>query len=528
MQKYWDRKQWKRAEGLWRRLRRGLHWLSVFFFITLFLAGLALALPWKVLHVLALIPAALILIPHHRRKYLYLTVAILLGGVLVWIHLPERAPEAWRTYHFSMYEDPEVLSSPQNAAVYYEAVFETFGDRIYTFPVADEREDLLTFNAAWHSVSHPQLSRWLREHEGGIARLVEAASMERCRFERPIDLQKFHGQKRRVKLMRTWSNILIRSANEDLGADRKPEALEKMLAVLGMGRHLYQQQNLIDQAAGFSMEVRSIRALHRYIVEYGQEEAELERIENRLRQLNTGWPPVWKRILHQEKIRVKNIIGMFYQQNEKGESRISRNLGQGLKESLDYPAYRFLGYNRTSRLLSILLWFAVPSDPEAAAKLVDQRFDYYGQKVESGEFLGGKQIGRIWQSGLNLRSAVDWMARQQVRFYTALQRHHQVHETYRRVTHILAEIQRHHLSTGQWPASLDELMGPEPAGAYSDPLSGQAFVYKTTGKGFLLYGVGANQRDDEGVNDAGQGKDDIVFWPPLRAEDLETDFYGIP
>lgn len=523
MKKYWDRKTWERTTGFWRKLLKGLRWLAILFFTALFFVGLVLALPWKVQAVLALIPVVGIFVPHGKQKYVWMALTVVLVGVYVWIHLPEEGTSAWGPYRFEASENREILTNPRNAAVHYRAIFEEYDDSIFTYPLADSREDLLTFNAPWQSVSHPRLSEWMQWFEEGMDGIIAAAGMDLCRFEKPADLRTFQQQKRRIKMMKTWSNILIRSANEDLGAGREARATEKMLAVLGMARHLYQQENLLDQASGFALEARAARALHRLVIEHAREEVAFERIASEYERIDTGWPRVWGPILQLEKMRVKNIVGMFYQVDVEGRTRISRHLGQGLHEALDYPAYSFLAYNRMSRLLAVLLWFGVPSNPEAAADLVDQRFDHYSERVQRGEQIGGIRRGTIWQGGLNLRSIIDWLAREQVNYYYPLRRQDLQHEALRRVTRILREIKQSYLRTGAWPASLDELIGPEPAGLYFDPVSELPFMYRISGEGFLLYSVGANGRDDGGTHAPGEGKDDTIFWPPLRSEETDAD-----
>lgn len=528
MKKHGDRKTWGQAAGLWRRLLQGLRWLVVAALTVLFFVGLFLELPWKLLVLLALIPLVVLLVPHRLQKYVWLTLTLLLLGLFIWIHLPEENTAQWGPYRFEMHENPELLTNPRNAAVHYQAIFDHYGDSIFTYPLIDEQEDLLTFRAPWQAVSHPHLSEWLRLHEEGINRMVEVARMELCRFEKPIDLRKFQKQKWRIKQMKTWSNILIRSANEDLGCGRDEAALEKMLAVLGMARHLYAQGNLLDQATGFALESRAARALHRYLIEHTQAADDLEVIERHYQQIQTGWPEVWASILPLEKIRVKNSVGLFYQVNKEGRTRISRNLGQGLHESLDYPAYRFLAYNRVSRLMAICLWLSIPSNPETVANIVDEQFDRYSRVAEQGEDIEASRQRAIWLGGANLRAVTDWLARQQVSFYYPLSRQARQHEALDRVTRILGEIKQVYLRTGVWPGSLEELVGPEPAGLYFDPTSELPFVYRLTGEGFLLYSVGKNGCDDGGENNPLQGQDDIVFWPTFGSRIFEDIAIEMP
>ena len=505
------------------RFLSALRWLSLIVCTAAFVAGLLLALPWKCLVFLAIFPITGFFVPRKKQKYIWLILMLLLIAVYIWIHLPESNTSTWRAYRFEVSDPPEVLSSSLNAAVQYQAIFEQFGDSIFEYPIANEQEDLLTFHAPWRSFSHPLLSEWLAKHQDGIDRIIEAAFMDFCRFEKPADLRKFQQQKARIKYMKTWSNILIRSANEDLGSGRNIEAIEKMLAVLGMARHHYAQENLLDQAVGFALESRAIRALHRFIIEHAEEQTTMQMILDWYAQIEPNWPQVWSPILQLEETRIKNLVGMFYQLNEAGRTRISRNLGQGLHEALDYPEYRFLAYNRVSRLMAVCLWLAIPSNPEAAEDLVKQRFNYYSKRVEKGEHVQKEGARGIWREGLNLRSVVDWLIRQQVGYYSALKLQALEHKSLYRATRILIEIKQYRFHTGRWPLLLDELVGPEPAGLYFDPVSELPFVYRLSGEGFLLYSVGANRQDDNGFYDLLRNQDDVVIWPPARTERLTSE-----
>ncbi len=81
---------------------------------------------------------------------------------------------------------------------------------------------------------------------------------------------------------------------------------------------------------------------------------------------------------------------------------------------------------------------------------------------------------------------------------------------------------------GDYPATLDALV-PEflstfPDGLPPDPFTGKPFVYKKRpdGRGFIVYSVGENLKDDGGVEDEKSGKDD-VSWERRPPGEQETD-----
>jgi hypothetical protein len=90
---------------------------------------------------------------------------------------------------------------------------------------------------------------------------------------------------------------------------------------------------------------------------------------------------------------------------------------------------------------------------------------------------------------------------------------------------ILIEARRYRMREGVWPRRLEDLPGVQlPVGQLVDPVSGQPFVYERTGEGFRLYSIGVNKRDDQGVSNIKEGKDDRLYWPIERwEEELEKE-----
>jgi len=67
---------------------------------------------------------------------------------------------------------------------------------------------------------------------------------------------------------------------------------------------------------------------------------------------------------------------------------------------------------------------------------------------------------------------------------------------------------------GRYPAALDVLKGQYVNEIPADVFSGGPLIYKRTEKGYLLYSVGENMKDDGGVEDKDADKDDIAAAVP--------------
>ena len=84
----------------WTWLLWGLRWLTIGIFGLLFLAGVFLSLPWKVLACLAVIPCIGIFAPKRIQPWCWAALTAMVIGLAVWVHLPQQDSGRWRTYRF--------------------------------------------------------------------------------------------------------------------------------------------------------------------------------------------------------------------------------------------------------------------------------------------------------------------------------------------------------------------------------------------------------------------------------------------
>lgn len=508
----------------WRLLADVVRWTAIVVFSVLFVAGLILRLPWKILVLLAVIPVVGLFVPRRRQKWCWIALTVLVIGVHVWIYLPDLSGEVWRTYRFDSEADQVFLTGTYNAAVHYLQVIHEYEDEVFSYPYSPV-EDQVTYSGPWEADRFETLSRWLDQREPALEMLIDTAQMPLCRFEIPIDWQRYQDQQFRIKVMKAWASVLIRSAHRDLGAGRPEAALKKLGAILGMARHLFGQGTLLDQAGGHYLEQAAGRVLRGMIVEHCTQESMLEEIDARARQVQSNWEDNWPLILEREKMLAKNTAGMFYQVDPQGRTRISRDLGKGAHEVMLYPRYRLFDSEELTRLAVLSMWLSMPTTPEGAGAMIDARFDRYAKKAEAGEDLEFVDRRPVWLRGLNGRAIVDWYAKQQVSFYYPLRHKDLEHRALRRVMRILIEIRKYQMREGTWPQGLEDLPGEQlPVGQLVDPVSGKPFLYERTGDDFRLYSIGVNKRDDQGVSNIKEGKDDWLYWPIERwEEDLEKE-----
>ncbi len=507
------RKFWRAIIFSWHLAAAIVRWSAVFLCSLLCSIGLALHIPIKIVLLLALIPLVSVFVPRKSQKWCWAVMAVAAVSVWIWIQIPDGDSVEWMTYPFAI--EP-IDNIPENAADFYASLVEKTSESVFSYSYS-EFEDQFSYAGPWKPEQFPALSRWMDECEPTLQKLIENARKPECRFEVPGDPVRYQKQQLRIKVLKAWCSILLRSANRDLACGRLRPALEKQLTIVHIARHFYQQGTLLDQASGYYLEEAAGRVLSRMIVEECTEPM-LREIDETLRQTDPMWEDNWPRILRREKLLARNIAAVFYQQNARGQARLSRDIGLGLHEVLGYPRYRLFATEQFTKLAVLILWFSMPASPQAVADLIDERYDRYAQMAEAGKDLEWVDIQPLWKRGLNSRSLVDWYAKQQVSFYYPLNSRNRQQRALRQAMALLRELRRFYLRNDRWPQNLEELSTRR---GWLDPVSGEPFVYVPTQNGFRLYSIGTNKGDDMGVNNLKEGKDDRLYWPTPGTDDYD-------
>jgi hypothetical protein len=494
-----------------------IKWTLVTISLMLLIVGLLFAAPWQMLLLLAVIPTVGIFMPSDLQKWCWSGMAIVSIVIYIWIRSPEQNASQWRPFVFedkiAAYQYKGQIPDYLNAALRYEELFARHEEDIFSRPI-DEDTELATYLQPWEEISQPELTQWMKTLEPEISLLVEIAAVLECRFEPPVDIKTLNEQFKRLNTQKALTRILIQSANQDVQKALYQDALNKKLAVLQMAQHLWTQKTLLDQAAGYFIERMGCRALSRFVILSANAES-LDRIEQDYQRLDTGWPHSWNKILANEKILTVGVSGLFYQQNDQGHIRFSRNIADGLRRHMGSRISRYAFSPEISRMLVLVLALSIPSRPEGTARLIENRFDRYSNVVQSGIDLEATEPKQWWHEGLNASAIIDWYARQRVAYYYPLVTQDRQLEQNRATIMIFIALKRYQLEIGQWPDTLRQAFGDNPVP--TDPTNQKPFVYKKQSDSFTLYGLGKNGIDDNGIKFARAGLDDTLVWPPAGA-----------
>ncbi len=493
-----------------------IKWTAVAISLLLLILGLLLAMPWKILLIFAVIPAVGIFMPRDLQKWCWMIIAIVAIAIYVWIHSPDKKASQWHPFVFEQ-KTAEYLRKGQipdqsNAALRYEELFARHEEGIFTRPVDDQAEQA-AYLQPWDEIGQPELTQWIKTLEPDMAFLIETAAIAECRFAPAVDIKTLNEQFKRLNTLKALLRILVQSANQDIQKGLYQSALQKKLAVLQTARHLWIQKTLLDQAAGYFIERMGRRALSRFVIINASDPNTLSAIQQKYQQLNSGWPKCWEKILANEKILTAGMSGLFYQQNQQGHIRFSRNIAEGLRRHMGGRISKYALSPEMSRMIVLVLGLSIPAEPEGVAYLIENRFDRYSAMALSGIDLETIEPLQWWHDGLNASSIIDWYARQRVAYYYALAGQDNQFEQDRAVMTILITLKRYQLEKADWPESLQAAFNETPVPA--DPVTRKPFVYKKQNSSFTLYGLGKNALDDNGIKNsyATPPQDDVLFWP---------------
>lgn len=142
------------------------------------------------------------------------------------------------------------------------------------------------------AMSYPFASSDPNERLAVIDGLLEASERDSCYFRLEPTLSACREQGRRLSLMRTWATLLRNAAKEDMAEGRLDTAVEKLLALMQMGRHLQQQPTYISLLVGLGVEGGAWKLLGDYAMHDGVTTADLEATAAIPCQLDENWTEV--------------------------------------------------------------------------------------------------------------------------------------------------------------------------------------------------------------------------------------------
>ncbi|MGB8225409.1 MAG: hypothetical protein WCE45_00885, partial [Sedimentisphaerales bacterium] len=323
----------------------------------------------------------------------------------------------------------------------------------------------------------------------------------------------------RLGAFRRWSQSLSRAANNDIAEGKIEQGLKKNYCTLQMGNHLCQQSFLIQILSGMAMKNIAISNLKDFIVTGNVNKKQLNIIEGLINEVKYDWESDLPRAIDYEKLLFKNVFGVFYEVNAKGQYRFTRNFEKVAKffsPEVNIPPKNYLQI-KLVKANSILYWFFAPATPQELSKIIDAVYQKYYETTDPNfDWSKGPNKFSLSTFQLNYKYFIEMLS------YILEPAYYKTHDRYlqgnsfKKGALLLIAIRRYKDKNGFWPENLDEIEGLTKEEIFIDPVNGQSFIYKLTDDSFILYSKGENGIDNGGQPYSGErdkNNDDINIWP---------------
>jgi hypothetical protein len=505
------------------KIKSILKWIGLILLALLLIIAFTFQIPWKVTTLLVIVLLACTILPSRLRKWFWLSVAVVLIALLVWVLLPD-GNDTWRPYTFDEelagHEAKYAVAKEENAATIYNRLLKDYNPEEMKLRFLRPGVREVTLSEPWLSQDHPKLVQWLDKHNDTVNKLQQIYKVKRCRFSSIFKLTITKKQEiLRYSALKSWAVLLLLSGNNDMAEDRLDEALWKYACVQQMANHLYQQKRMIDFLMGFGIEGLALPPLNRFVIEGRPSEEQLQLVSDILGDLENNWYSDCFECLEYDKLFFKNIFCSFvYQTNSKGRVRLSRNPAEVIWPNLlPRDSKEMYSQRKSMKAYTILAWFFFPSTPQKADKMINAIYDKFDAMTRPGFAWDKENIASIDSLTLNCRFLLTLLTSKSTRRYNGFHDIYLKHVSQRRALRLLIAIKQYNIKNGCWPENLDAIKFSVPAEAFIDPINNNSFIYKLTDDSFTLYSKGKNNIDENGKRDIwsiqDKGPDDWLFWP---------------
>jgi hypothetical protein len=478
-------------------VKRIFGWIWLGLLTLLILAALVYDAPWKVLALLLIILAACTALPRPARKWFWLSVAPGVVALIIWVFLPEDNGD-WQPYTFDQelaaLKAKYAVPDSENAAIAYNKLFQNHNEVTFYDNLPVEEQQKLPMGELWLSKDHPKIAEWLKDQQKTIDTLIEISQIEKCQFPMMATLASYEKEFDHRSKLRQYAFLLVSSANNDIAEDRIDAGLEKWLCLTQMAKHLYQQPTMWDFVVGAAIEAQAFKQLKRFMMEGQPSKEQVRLIADSLKNLENNWSLDFGRFIEYERLLSKNMLGLWYEINQKGKTRLSRDPTAAFKALFPQAPIATPTYwrKKLAKASVIIGWFFFPPTPQKVANIVDATYEKYYAMTDPNFDWSKKPPEVQPQLKLNYRCIIESLTNMSGQTYS------RIHELYlkflasRRGSRLLVAIKQYQIENGNWPANLDAIKSYAPAESFIDPVSGSQFEYEKHDSRFSLYGAAGN------------------------------------
>jgi hypothetical protein len=335
----------------------------------------------------------------------------------------------------------------------------------------------------------------LAENRGAIALIRQAAAMPACRF--PVDWGAGAGVKLgEIKQMRRMAWLLRAQTVQEARSGQGKQALQDACAIFRMSEHLAPEPTLISTVSSMALEKMGYGVLAQVLESHAFTSAQAREVAQRLP--TTDWEAVFTRDLYGER-----TFGLWIFDYARANAGRGHTLPSDQEES---SVFWFRG-------LPGLLWLPFAKFDEIVyLRSLDSAVA--DSRLPAPHPLGDS-LNAPWYARMT-KTCIPTLAMAGRRRDEAL--------VYRRLAHVALALSAYRADKGRYPERLSDVESACGSPLPTDLFTGQAFVYRREGEGYVLYSVGRNRKDDGGKRSSGidlqvsvQGvyrRDDLVWSNP--------------
>ncbi len=202
----------------------------------------------------------------------------------------------------------------------------------------------LTLTKPWRSADLPEAARWVEDHRAIIESLQQAARKPKCWFpvsdtERPTA--------KYFTMEYQGAMLLLRAANSDLGEGRIEAAMEKLVSVCQMAKHLHSQAHPSERSTGWAVGEEAMKRFGWVVVTQDIPDDWLTKLEATLPSIEDTWA--------EECRQWDRITSLYVRKRNRARGRLLYILGRTIAPGRAATRHMYNTYLAESRAGRILL-----------------------------------------------------------------------------------------------------------------------------------------------------------------------------
>ena len=380
----------------------------------------------------------------------------------------------------------------ENAAERYRAALEAFVP-------SDEALRLLDRNpqASWVGDDLLVVTDWVNRNDACLAKLAEAARVERCFFEREsLSWALSDAEFPVLRSLRDVGRLLTTRARLRLVEHNVDDALEDVGTLLRCARHLASQPQLTEYVFALGIAAQAYDVLIE-LPRWAGEDVDYARVLRTVREFDAA---AFERPFNQ--LEIAKILAWDVAQRS-----VRDRDGDGRFDALAGPPFE--GASGSRRI-----------DPPATLPVIAARIDESCRLLRRAfdpDYAAARRAARELNSRGVLRA--DPIVSRLLPDVTGAALIYRKGRAHRNASRIILNLHAYRAEHGTWPKTLLDALRAESPAVRSDPFSGADFGYRLRDGEPVVYSVGINGRDDGGRRSASgpawAPTRDRVFWPPV-------------